>query len=211
MTFVALAASPANAADNGTQQVPVSREIVVSQVSTQGPGGRFDEFIELQNIGTVPVNIAGYTVSACTALNMVIPLVTVESPFQLPPVPGQPLEPVILAPGETWFIANLAGYTRGIIPNQTYITDVSVPGISEIQSRGGVLVRGVAPVGAPFGAYIDAVGFTRGLTCTETAPARPQFGFLDQASLRVGLIDTNVNARDFVLYGPVLSTASRVR
>jgi hypothetical protein len=205
LTVAGLAGTPAQA------QQPVSRTIVISQVSTQGPGGRFDEFVELENIGTVPVNIAGYTVTACTALNMLVPLVTIVSPEQLPPEPGQPLTPVILAPGERWLIANLSGYTRGLIPNQVYTSDVTAPTLAEIQSRGGVLLRNAPPEGFPIGAYVDAVGFSQGLQCTETAPARPQTGFLDQANLRANPVDTNVNRRDFILYGPVSQLGNRVR
>jgi hypothetical protein len=199
MAFVAMAGSPANA-QISTQQVPVSRDIVISQVSSQGPGGRFDEFVEIQNIGLADIDITGYTVSTCTVQNLQIPLFTVENQL----TPGVP---VVLAPGETWLIANV-GYTRGVPVNQFYTSDVTRPALNEIQNFGGIIMR-TTPVVAP-GSYVDAVGFTRGLACTETAPARPQIGFRDQANLRVGLVDTNVNARDFVLYGPVLSaTAAR--
>jgi len=200
-------AGPAGAASAQPDQVqPVSRNIVISQVSTQGPGGRFDEFIELENIGTAPINIAGYTLSACTAVNMVVPLVMVQSPTQLPPEPGQPPEAVVLQPGERWLIANLAGYTRGLIPNQTFTTEPTDPALAEIQSRGGVLLRAAPVVGTPTGQYVDAVGFTQGLQCTETAPARAQAGFADQANLRVNPVDTNVNRRDFIVYGPTSAT-----
>jgi hypothetical protein len=210
LTFVAAAAGPAGAADrNIQQQQPISQSIVVGQVATQGPGGRFDEFLTIENIGQTPVNIAGYTVSACTALNMLVSLATVQTATQ-PPEPGAPLEPVLLAPGEQWVIVNASGYTRGLIPNQAYVSDVISPTLVEIQSHGGVLLRAAAPPGFPMGVYVDAVGFSTGLQCTETAPARPQLNFADQANLRFG-IDTNVNRRDFVLYGPVTRSPDKTR
>jgi len=210
MSLASLMVATVTAGPASAQPQPISQNVVISQVSTQGPGGRFDEFVELENISQAPVNIAGYTLSACTAVNMLIPLVTVQSSTQLPPEPGVPLEPVILSPGERWLIVNAAGFTRGLIPNQTYVSEVGTPTATEIQAHGGVLLRTATPAGFPTGAYVDAVGFAQGLQCTETAPARPQTTFADQANLRATAVDTNVNRRDFILYGPVVSFAKRV-
>jgi hypothetical protein len=90
-----------------------------------------------------------------------------------------------MEPGSFLLFAG-SGYIRTIVPDVSYDGD--------IQRRGGVMLR------APTGARVDAVGFSPGIACTETAPAPgPLPG---QAVLRLGCQDTDVNAFDFVLVAP---------
>src|SRR5262249_25074761 len=97
--------------------------------------------------------------------------------------------------GRYYLLANAAGYSRVTPPDQLYSGD--------IQRLGGVLLRGVPSQLNPQGARIDSVGFSVGNLCTETAPAPAQSSsFIDQSDVRLGMIDTNVNAFDFALVSP---------
>jgi hypothetical protein len=207
--FSAVAAGPANAAV-APQEVsrPISTGIVVSAISTRGLNGALDEFVELQNIGSTNIDIAGYTLSAClpSPIGREVLLATVQSQLAFPPEPGQPPTQVFLAPGETYLIANEQFSGVFATPNQTYATLPSQTPRREISDLGGVIVRTAS------NAYVDAVGFSSGLPCTETAPARPQVGNRSQVNLRVGQfgqVDTNVNARDFRLIDMSMVTALR--
>jgi hypothetical protein len=91
---------------------------------------------------------------------------------------------MVIEPGSFLLFAS-AGYSRATIPDVIYSGNV--------QSRGGVMLRNRT------GARVDAVGFSRGIACTETAPAS-----LSQSVLRLDCQDTDVNAIDFVPIVPAL-------
>lgn len=183
-----LMAAPANAAVVEPAQASTTAQI--SQVSTQGPGGTLDEFIELQNVQSSSLDISGYTVWACTSTGRQVLLAT------LPPgtiLGGTTPEPGVEA-GRFLLLAN-TNYTRAVPPDVTYTGDV--------QRLGGVLLRGAPTATNPMGARIDAVGFSRFLPCTESLPAQAQSStFVDQSVIRFGDIDTNNNGFDFTLIAP---------
>ncbi len=188
----ALATSPANAAsDPSVAPAPPSNSVQISQVATQGQGGSLDEFVELQNVQATPLDISGYTVWACSQSGQQILLATIPQ--------GTILQGTIPNPqvntGRYYLLANATGYNRATPPDQLYSGD--------IQRLGGVLLRGTPNQLNPQGARIDSVGFSVSSSCTENAPAPAQSNiFIDQSDVRLGMIDTNVNAFDFALVSP---------
>jgi hypothetical protein len=185
----ALASSPARADTVEPMQAAPSSTVLVSQVSTQGPGGIMDEFIELQNVQSTPFDISGYSVWSCTATGQQSLLATVPAGTVLQGTEAEPNAET----GRFYLLANV-NYSRAVPPDQTYTGDV--------QRLGGVLLRAAPTPSAPLGARIDSVGFTRFNPCTETAPAVAQTGFADQSNIRFFGVDTNVNAFDFTLISP---------
>lgn len=184
----ALAASPAHAATSAPLQ-PASTSVLISQVSTQGPAGIMDEFIELQNVQSTALDISNYSIWACSATGQQVLLTTI-------PV-GTVLQGTQTEPGAEngrFFLLANANYSRAVPPDQTYTGDV--------QRQGGVLLRAAPTPSSPLGARVDSVGFTRFNPCTETAPAPTQTGFADQSVIRFFGVDTNVNAFDFTLIAP---------
>jgi hypothetical protein len=169
---------------------PVCTTICFGQVSTQGPGGAQDEFIELENIGPSPVDISGYTVSACPVAGPPELLAAIPSGTS---VQGTIIDPNAVT-GRFYLLANLQGSTRSTPPDQLYSRDV--------QRLGGLQLRSAPTPSNPRGTIVDSIGFTVGNQCTETMPAPSQSpAFVDQSVLRVAG-DTNVNAFDFVLISP---------
>jgi len=179
----ALTASPANAASATPQiQLPPSTTAAISQVSTQGPGGPLDEFVELQNVSASPLDISGWTVFSCSASGALTRLATV--------LPGTVLEPATPTQGAEvgsfYLLANVAQYSRGTIPDQTMT--------GNILNNGGVLLRNAQ------GVRIDSVGFSANNQCTQSVPAPQQTTFADQSDIRVS--NTGVNGIDFRLITP---------
>jgi len=194
-----LATSPTSAAPDGPKLVPPAppaTSVQLSQVSTQGPGGVADEFVELQNVQEMALDISSYTLWGCTQTGQQILLATIPQGTILQ---GTTVDPNVET-GRYYLAANANGYSRTTPPDQLYTGD--------IQRLGGVLVRGVPTASNPQGAKIDAVGFSPANPCTETAPApaqtmaTPGGGSADQSVVRFGAIDTNINAFDFTLVSP---------
>ena len=188
-----LVTNPAQAATDPGPFVappPISTTIQLSQVSTQGPGGTQDEFVELQNVQAEPLDISGYSIWACTATNQQVLLATIPSGIVLN---GTTPDPNVET-GRYYLLANAAGYSRNTPPDQLYSGD--------IQRTGGVMLRGVPTATSPLGPRIDMLGFSVGNACTENSPAVAQTGFADASNVRHGNVDTNVNAFDFTLVSP---------
>jgi hypothetical protein len=182
----ALATTPAQAATPHIA-IPPSTTAVISQVSTQGPAGIQDEFVELQNVQATPLDISGYSVWSCSASGTLSLLATVPAGTVLQPASPQPGAEV----GSFYLLADV-NYSRPTLPDQVYNGD--------IQRTGGVLLRGAPSPVSPQGARIDSVGFSRFNACTQTLPAPAQTTFADQSDIRVS--NTAVNAFDFVLISP---------
>jgi hypothetical protein len=188
-----LVTNPAQAATDPGPFVappPASTTVQISQVSTQGPGGTLDEFVEIQNVQAAPLDISGYSIWACTATNQQVLLATIPSGVLLN---GSTADPNVET-GRYYLLANEAGYSRNTPPDQVYSGD--------IQRTGGVMLRGAPTAAQPLGARIDMIGFSVGNACTESSPAVPQTGFTDASNVRHGNVDTNVNAFDFTLVSP---------
>jgi hypothetical protein len=189
-----LMASPAHAAVEPAALRP-STTAVISQVSTQGPAGIRDEFIELQNVRRTPLNIGGYTVWSCSNTGQLTLLATIPPNTVLQgstPRPGSET-------GSFYLLADI-DYSRATVPDQVYNGDV--------QRTGGVLLRSRPTATNPMGARLDAVGFSRFNQCTQTLPAQAQTGFADQSNFRVS--NTGNNAFDFVRISPALPRNSTV-
>ncbi|OLE26160.1 MAG: hypothetical protein AUG44_13875 [Actinobacteria bacterium 13_1_20CM_3_71_11] len=128
----ALAASPANAGTSAPlQPAPASTSVLISQVSTQGPAGIMDEFIELQNVQSTPLNISGYSIWACSATGQQTILATVPVGTVLQGTESQPGA----ENGRFYLLANAnsVGFTRfnpctetAPAPAQTGFADQSV-------------------------------------------------------------------------------------
>jgi len=92
------------AADNATAQAPPSRpadrQIVISEFSPSGPEGPSDEFVEIENTGSIAVDISGWQVYRCTASGRLR-----TNTQQLVVDTGTTLEP-----GQRW-VAAAGGYT----------------------------------------------------------------------------------------------------
>jgi hypothetical protein len=185
----ALATSPANAATIEPMQQAPSSTVLISQVSTQGPAGILDDFVELQNVQASPLDISGFSIWSCTATGQQTLLATIPVGTVLQGTNENPNAET----GRFYLLANV-NYSRAVPPDQSYSGDV--------QRQGGVLLRGAPTPSSPLGARIDSVGFTRFNPCTETAPAPAQTGFADQSVIRFAGVDTNVNAFDFTLISP---------
>ena len=185
----ALIMAPANAAPL-VPPAPAS-DLVISQVSTQGPGGATDEFVEIHNLGEDSMDISNFSVWSCTNSGTQVLLGTVPSGTVLSGSEEQQPET-----GQFYLLAG-QDYERLTPPDQTYNGNIA--------RTGGVLLRGVPQTSNPLGARIDSVGFSSANPCTETAPAPAQsIDFTDQAALRVNDRDTNNNAFDFRRVAPAM-------
>lgn len=186
---VALSMTPASAAPL-VPPAPAS-DLVISQVSTQGPGGVTDEFVEIHNLGEMSMDISNFTVWSCTNSGQQIMLATVPAGTILSGSEDQ--QPEV---GQFYLLA-AQGYERITPPDQTYNGNIA--------RTGGVLLRSAPRTGTPAGARIDSVGFSSANPCTETAAAPAQsVDFTDQAALRVNDRDTNNNAFDFRRVTPAM-------
>ena len=166
-----LGAAPAAASVNG---------VVISEFRTRGPMGGNDEFIELRNAGSTPVNISGWRLEGCTAgtAGSVGTRATVGAG-------------VVLAAGQSYLFANTASpgpYSGAVQPEQTYtsgITDFTSTNFAgmRILDAGGIVVDGV---GAPNSHCREGVGFLTPGSNGENAFER-----------RFGTTDTENNLTDF--------------
>lgn len=158
-----------------------STSVVVNQLASRGPNGISDEFIELRNISDVDQDISGWKLEACNTDGTETLLTTMPANTVLEPK-GQV--------GQFFLVANSDGYSAATAADRTY-------SMKDIQDAGGVrLLNNQAPA-----AEIDAVGFTDGLDCTETAAAQLQVPATDPAALanarNIVSTDTDVNQIDF--------------
>ncbi|GAB1692330.1 lamin tail domain-containing protein [Krasilnikovia sp. M28-CT-15] len=186
---MALTVAPASAAPL-VPPAPTSN-MVISQVSTQGPGGVTDEFVELRNIGEQSMDISNFTIWNCNNSGLHTLLATIPAGTILSGSEEQQPET-----GQYYLLA-AQGYERLTPPDLTYNGNIA--------RTGGVLMRGAPTDENALGARIDSVGFSANNICTETAPAPAQNNtFADQSVLRVADRDTNNNAFDFRKVAPAM-------
>ena len=174
VTLLALFATAAPAA---AQSAPPG-DIVISEFRTRGPAGGNDEFIELRNRSSQPVDISGWTLKGCaSASGAASTRATVGSDVRL-------------AAGGSYLFANDAagGYSGTVDPDQTYGT-----GITDFAAanQSGILI-------------VDDEGVIRDGVGSPASPCREGTGFAtpttngDNSFERVGgTTDTNDNASDF--------------
>jgi hypothetical protein len=154
----------------------VPNDVAISQVSTRGPVGLTDQYIEIHNQSQLSVDISGWSIDVCSATNQVTDLVDFPAGTVLAPENQQ---------GEYYLVANALGYSRATTPDLTYTGTVPL--------NGGVKLVDMANV------THDSVGFVANNACTSGSPATAQRVSDDQANLRVA--ETGYNAVDFRLYG----------
>jgi uncharacterized protein len=158
---IVLPASPAPA---------VSTTVVISEFATRGPGGGSDEFVEIQNISSDPVEIGGWDLSASNSAGTASVRATV--PFG-----------VVLAPGQHYLFAN-TGASLAVTPDQTY-------GLG-IADDGGIAFGAQSIV-------VDSVGMSAGSAFGEGTPLTPlTLNIADSYQRQVsGYQDTDDNSTDF--------------
>jgi predicted extracellular nuclease len=153
--------------------------VVISEFRTRGPVGGNDEFIELRNAGTVPVNISGWLLQGCASgtPGAASTRATVNAG-------------VTLSPGQSYLFANTTspGYSGAVAPDQTYGT-----GITDFASSNFAGIRIVTAAGA----VVDGVG-SPGSPCREGTGFNTPGANGDSSFERLlGTQDTNNNVSDF--------------
>ena len=170
--------TPARAAPQ--MQTPATN-IVISEFRTTGPSGGNDEFIEIFNPTSLPVDIGDWEIWGSNGNN--------------PPGTGSRVRitaGTVLAPGEYYLIAN-NGYSNVAVPaDQTYGTGVTDNGGIALTAAGGTPI-------------IDQVGMSNNSAYKEGTTLSPLSGTANQsyerkiAGIAGNCSDTNNNASDFVL------------
>ncbi|CAN5348017.1 hypothetical protein BH10ACI2_BH10ACI2_10530 [soil metagenome] len=162
---------------------PVATTIVISQFQTAG-GASEDEFIELHNAGTDPIDLNGYRLvyRSATGTNDVGPFATWTTS-------------TVLQSGQFYMIAS-TGYDGGVTPDLKY--NPATCQCSMSASGGGLALR--PTVG---GTPVDMVGWgtaTNAFIETAVTTAPP----LNDSRSRgnTGCRDTNNNANDFTATSP---------
>ena len=164
----------------------VSPNVVISQFQAGGTTNANDEFVELHNIGSAPVDLNGYRVvyRSSNGTNDVGPFATWTTS-------------TILQPGQYYLIASTS-YTGGVTPDMTY--DPAVCTCSMSATAGGLAVRNGA---MNTGTIIDAVGWgaASNVFFEGTRTIAPP-NSTSQARVLNGCQDTDNNAADFSNLNP---------
>ena len=170
---------------------PVVYDVVISQV--YGGGGNSgatytNDFVELFNRGTTPVNLSGWTIQYLSASG--------STTWSTTPLTGT------IQPGRYYLVQESAGAggTTGL-PTPDAIGTIALG-----STAGKVLLRtnNTAVVGAcTAGATIvDIVGYNSTATCFEGAPTSPLTNATAALRKRGGCYDSNNNAGDFSITSP---------
>ena len=170
----------------GTLLVPVSAaaastDIVISEFRVRGPNGGNDEFIELRNTASTPVNISDWLVRGSNSSGGVSTRATID-------------DGTTLQPGGVYLLTNIGTsggpYSGSVTGDQTYSTGIT--------DDGGIAVF------RPGGSIADEVGMSTGSAYREATPLA-NLGTSNQDrsyERRNKTQDTDVNADDFVLISP---------
>ena len=161
-----LLAAPASASESG---------IVVSELRFRGPAGGNDEFVELYNSGSAPVDISGWRLQGCAASS--------GNPSDRASVPGG----TTLQPGDHYLFANSNGYSGTVPADATYSTGISDSGGARVVSAGGTAVDGVASSDGSTDQCREGSGLDLPTTDRDNSFERKNGG----------VQDTNDNAADF--------------
>jgi predicted extracellular nuclease len=137
--YCALSSAPARA---------ISSTVVISEFRTRGPNGANDEFIELYNLSSSPVNIEGWKVKGSNSLGTVSTRATISSG-------------TVLNPGCHYLLTNLNtdGYSGSVPGNQNFS-----PGITD---DGGIALT------RPDDTVVDQVGISSGSAFKEGSTLAP--------------------------------------
>jgi predicted extracellular nuclease len=157
-----------------------STDIVISEYRTRGPNGGNDEFIELRNKSSSPVDISGWRVNGSNSAGTVGTRATIPSG-------------TVLGAGCPYLLTNSStsgGPYSGSAPgNQTYTTGIT--------DDGGIAVL------RPDASIVDQVGQSAGSAYKEGTTLAPTPSNLNQSYERVlKTQDTDNNAADFAYRTP---------
>ncbi|MFD8495718.1 lamin tail domain-containing protein [Amycolatopsis sp. NPDC059657] len=174
--------------DTSTEAQPmVSSTVVVNEVSTRGPNGQLDEFIEIRNVANRPVNLSGYQIRIYSA-NSQVGVISVPA--------GTVLQPK----GNTGQFLVLTGQDfSGTISDEANVLPMFLQGVEGLPSNGGVAIFNQT------GAKLDGVAFSTTVPAArEGQPALPETAVTEQieaANARDILsTDTDNNRVDFALH-----------
>ena len=163
----------------------VSPNIVISQFQAGG-GTADDEFVELHNIGSEPVDINGYKLvyRSATGVVDVGPFATWSST-------------TVIQPGQFYLVASTT-FDGGIAPDMTYSPSACM---CSMGANGGGLAMRLGAVNT--GSIIDSVGWgTATNAFVETAVTSPPGNNNSQARNLNGCQDTDNNSIDFANVAP---------
>ena len=166
----------------------VSSTVVINEVSTRGPNGATDEFIEVRNVSSRSLDLTGYTIRVYGPSNNVIDTITLPAGMVLQPK-GNPGQFVVLT-GQNF---------SGTIGDQTNVVPFFLAGTEGIPANGGVAIF------SQTGAKIDGVAFrASAATPREGQAALPETAATEQlgASNARDILstDTDNNRVDFSLH-----------
>ncbi|NDL57540.1 lamin tail domain-containing protein [Phytoactinopolyspora mesophila] len=157
--------------------------VVITALRTRGPGGAFDEFVEIRNTGADPADISGWALQGCAA-GSGNPSTRVEVPASTEP----------LSPGGYFLFVNPSQdqYSGGTDPDLTFSTGIADGGASGIRivDADGDVVSGI-------GTTDDASQCAEGGGWATSFPTSAPFDLLRTGDRDDATQVTGVNADDF--------------
>src|SRR5262245_5424469 len=162
----------------------ISTNVVISEFRVRGPAGGNDEFIEIYNLSSIPVDISGWKIRGSNSTGTIGDRATITAG-------------TIIQPGCHYLLTNAAasGYSGTVPGNQTYATGIT--------DDGGIALT------LPDNTIIDQVGMSAGSAFKEGTP----LANLGSTNLNRGYerkpggtagsgTDTDDNSLDFQLITP---------
>ncbi|MBP7687568.1 MAG: lamin tail domain-containing protein [Thermoflexales bacterium] len=173
--FAIAAVTPASA---------ISTNIVIGEFRTRGPAGGNDEFIELYNLSSVPVNISGWRINGSSSTGVTTTRATIPNG-------------VTLGAYQHYLMANTAasGYSGSATPNLTYTTGIVDNGGIAIVDTTNVIIDQVGM--SATSAYREGTTLTQTTTSIQQSYAR-QPNTLSQVGGYKNGVDTDSNIADFI-------------
>jgi len=162
-------------------QMQAATDIVISEFRVRGPTGGTDEFVELYNPTSNPVDIGGWTISGSNNAGTTSARATIPAG-------------TILQSGQHYLVAKSGGYSGSVAVDLLY----TATGIAD---DGGIgLLRADSSIA-------DQVGMSAGSAYLEGTTLTPLSGNLDQSYERIydpsfNCIDSTNNATDFFIRNP---------
>lgn len=182
---LAVSAVPASASSNG---------VLISQFRFRGPQGGNDEFIQVKNTSTAPLDLSGYQVKACGNDGALVatPIATVPGGTALIPAGSSLLfvnvqDGTAISPGYSGPVAGEVAYSSGVVDR----------GGIQLLDRTGTVIDKVGSSANPSSPCIEGTG----LPIPVPPPVKQDASFVRLAN---GNQDTGDNAADFT--GPTAGT-----
>ena len=170
--------------------IAISPDVVISQVYGGGgnAGATFtNDFIELYNRGSAPVDVTGWTAQYASASG---------ASWQATALSGT------VQPGKYYLVQEAIG-SGGTTPLPTpdAAGSISMSGTAGKVAlvRTGTVLSGTCPSG---GDLADLIGFGGAASCAETSPVAELSNTTAAVRLQAGATDTDNNSADFVILAP---------